>query len=230
LRSRLGEIGFVRTVDLRALDYRGGLHSDRSSLSSLGLYADCRFQTWDARTAELPPQERENLLRAFQAARDFADEPHGWLVLKGALGSGKTHLAAAIANQWLTAGGSAMFVVVPDLLDHLRKAYSPGSKVAYDKRFEEVRSTPLLVLDDLGTENATPWAKEKLFQIMNHRYVSRLPSVVTLAGQGPDPWKRIDERLVSRMLDRRRCRVLEIEVPHYGGLQEKPKARAGSRR
>lgn len=230
LRSRLGEMGFVRTVELQALDYRGGLHGDRSSLSSLGLYTDCRFQTWDPRTGELPPEDRENLLRAFQAARDFAASAQGWLVLQGGPGCGKTHLAAAIANHWVAEGGMAMFVVVPDLLDHLRAAFSPQSRSNYDKRFEEVRAAPLLVLDDLGTENATPWAKEKLFQILNHRYAARLPTVITIAGHEGEPWKRIDERLVSRINDRRRCKVVGIKAPPYGGPAEVPRRKPAGRR
>ena len=44
-----------------------------------------------------------------------------------------------------------------------------------DDRFTAIRGAFLLVLDDLGTENTTPWAREKLYQIFNHRYVERLP-------------------------------------------------------
>ncbi len=228
LRSRLGEMGFVRQLRIAALDYRGGVHGDRSSLSSLGLYADCRFQDWDSRAGELPPAERENLQRAFLAAKDYAQAPQGWLVFLGGPGSGKTHLAAAIANHWVTQGGSAMFVVVPDLLDHLRAAFNPQSRSPYDKRFEEVRTVPLLVLDDLGTENATPWAKEKLFQIFNHRYVARLPTVITVMGH--QPWDRIDDRLVSRITDRRRCRTIGISAPPFGAqVPASPKKAAGRR-
>ncbi len=57
-------------------------------------------------------------------------------------------------------------MVVPDLLDHLRATFSPSSTVSLDRRFEEVRTTPLLILDDLGTQSATPWAREKLYQIV----------------------------------------------------------------
>ena len=58
----------------------------------------------------------------------------------------------------------ALFTFVPDLLDHLRATYSPNSPVQYDQLFEQVKSTPLLILDDLGAETSTPWAKEKLYQ------------------------------------------------------------------
>jgi DNA replication protein DnaC len=70
-------------------------------------------------------------------AREFAAQPSGWLVLMGPYGCGKTHLAAAIANDRLARGRSALFVVVPDLLDYLRAAYAPNSPATYDERFEQ---------------------------------------------------------------------------------------------
>jgi len=84
-------------------------------------------------------------------------------VLTGTYGCGKTHLAAAIGNFRDAMGEEVIFQVVPDLLDHLRATFSPNSSISYDSLFEQVRSTRLLILDDLGTQSATPWAKEKLF-------------------------------------------------------------------
>ena len=90
--------------------------------------------------------------------------PHGWLVLLGGYGAGKTHLAAAIANQRVKLGHPVLFVVVPDLLDYLRATFSPSSDAGLDERMETIREIPLLILDDLGAHNSTPWAQEKLFQ------------------------------------------------------------------
>jgi len=49
-----------------------------------------------------------------------------------------------------------------------------------------------LILDHLDTANATPWAKEKLFQILDHRYLTPLPTVITtvLPIQDIDPNSR----------------------------------------
>lgn len=102
-----------------------------------------------------------------------------WLVLGGGHGTGKTHLAAAIANARIAAGREAVFIVVPDLLDRLRAAYSPSSEVSYDELFESAREAELLILDDLGAQSSTPWAQEKLYQIINERYNRRLPTVIT---------------------------------------------------
>jgi DNA replication protein DnaC len=226
LRSRLGHFGFVRPVEIKALDYRGGVMRDGAELSSLQLHSDETFGNWDSRVGELDAELAANLARAFDLSRRYAEEPQGWLVFTGQYGCGKTYLAAAIANHLVAMGGTALFVVVPDLLDHLRATFSPTSRVPYDTRFEEVRSADLLVLDDLGTESATPWAREKLYQILNHRYAARLPTVITTASSIKD----LHPRLRSRMLDRRRCRVFEVlSPPYFGGTKSGGPRTRGSR-
>ena len=108
-----------------------------------------------------------------------------------------------------------MFVVTPDLLDHFRATFSPTATSTLDRVFEQVKSTSLLVLDDLGTESATPWAREKLFQLLNHRYAARLPTVITTTAK----INEIDPRLQSRMLDTSRCTFFLIEAPSFRGSQ-----------
>ena len=70
-------------------------------------------------------------------------------------------------------------------------------QIPIDELFDTVRDTPLLVLDDLGTQSGTPWAQEKLFQLLNHRYNGRLPTIIT-TNLRPD---ELDERLQTRILD-----------------------------
>ena len=221
LRSRFNDHDLCRIHTILAPDFRGsGLAQDQSELSSLSLHADQTFESFDLRTHELPIKERENLKQAFRIAKEYAQDPQGWLVFTGPYGCGKTHLAAAIANYQVKRGYPALFVVVPDLLDHLRATFSPKSLVSYDQRFEEVRTAPLLILDDLGTQSATPWAKEKLFQLLNYRYNARLPTVITLAQES-----EVDERLKSRMLDISRCTVFEILAPSYRGERRRKRAK-----
>ena len=86
-----------------------------------------------------------------------------------------------IANRAIERGQPVLFIVVPDLLDYLRATFGPNSTASYDERFDKVRNAPLLILDDLGTQSSTSWAQEKLYQILNHRYNARLPTVITTA-------------------------------------------------
>ena len=99
------------------------LKKQSSSLQSLDsldlpLLKNMRFETFDCNLS-LPENERQSLEGAFNFARNFAAEPQGWLILQGYNGCGKTHLAAAIANQLRESGKEVLFIVVPDLLDHL---------------------------------------------------------------------------------------------------------------
>jgi DNA replication protein DnaC len=214
LRSRLVDPDLTRIVSITAPDYRRvGVAQDQSDLSSLSLHPEQTFDSFDLRKGELRREEWEHLKQALDTARSFAQKPDGWLIFTGTYGCGKTHLAAAIANQCMAQWHPALFVVVPDLLDHLRATFSPQSMVTFDQRFEEVRRAPLLILDDLGTESATPWVREKLYQIFDYRYNSRLPTVITTV-VNVDEW---DPRLRSRALDESLCTIFEILVPAYRG-------------
>lgn len=226
IHSRMVDPDLVKIVHITAPDFRGaGIGQEHSDLSSLSLHNDKTFDNFDLRGKELPRGQAENLHRAFEIAREYAKAPADWLVLNSiAYGNGKTHLAAAIANQVLNTGEPVLFIVVPDLLDHLRATFGPNSSVRLDRRFEEVKSAPLLILDDLGTESATPWVREKLYQLFNHRYNARLPTIITASL----PINDIDPKLTARMLDESRCTFFVIEVPSYHGMvkmQRKPYSR-----
>jgi DNA replication protein DnaC len=147
--------------------------------SNLGALSRLTFDNLSPRGRSPALHHQESFAEAVKAARRFADATEGWLVFSGPSGSGKTHLAAAIAGQRIQSGQVALFMVVPDLLDHLRAAYQPGSETGYDDLFELLRNAPLLILDDLGVQSSTAWAEEKLFQLINHRYSAQLATVFT---------------------------------------------------
>lgn len=228
MRSRMVDPSLSQIVHIAAPDFRrAGVGEDQSDLSTLNLHPDKTFESFDMRENELPKTQADNLRRALELAVAFADHPADWLVFNSvAYGNGKTHLAAAVANYVADSGEPVLFVVVPDLLDYLRASFSPSSQSRLDKRFDEVRSAPLLVLDDLGTESATAWAREKLYQLFNYRYNARLPTVITTA----IPIEKIDPRLASRMLDGQRCTFFVLEAPSYRGKGKTRPRRQPARR
>jgi len=215
IRSRLGDPNLVTRVTLKAPDYRKPTtFVTNDPFSSLDLLHRMTFSTFDLRKTEnLPVDHIRSLERALQAASDFARRPQGWLVITGPYGCGKTHLAAAIANERSDLALPPLFINVPDLMGHLRATFSPNSNVSLDQRFEEVRACPLLILDDFGTEFPSPWVREKLYQLFNYRYLAELPTVITTA----EFKEEMDARLLSRMQDARLCKIVGITAPSYRG-------------
>jgi len=101
----------------------------------------------------------------------------------------------------------------------LGRAFAPDSRVSYSRFFEEVKQTPLLILDDYGEQASTPWARSKLFQLINHRYNNQKLTIFTsnYMDQGEeeedtrdDFYKKQDDTLVDRIGIRLRSRIYEM--------------------
>jgi len=210
LRSRMLDNIMVEHRRIAAPDYRSTKQNTQEQLSDLDIYSDYRFDTFD--TYSEHPGEAQNLQRAIHAAEQFIISGGGWLVLMGDSGTGKTHLAAAVANHWYQQGGEVVFVTAADLLDYLRRTFNPESNVSFDEQFQKVKATPLLVLDDLGAlQHNKQWAREKLLQIVKHRYVRRLPTIITTTQE----IEGVDSQVRTRLLDRRLCHLFTITARPY---------------
>jgi len=186
------------------------------------------FASFDWKRVNLPPEQRDNLEAAYRLAFEFAKNPEGWVVFMGDTGCGKTHLASAIVNYRYQAGQPALFVVVPEFLDHLRSTFNPESKISYDQAFESIKKAPLLVLDDFGEQSTTPWAREKLYQMLNYRYNARLATVITTRYtlQNLD---EIESSISSRLVDPKISTPFNITAPDYRG-DRRPTPRKSYRR
>ncbi|RKO67125.1 ATP-binding protein [Desulfofundulus salinus] len=149
----------------------------------------------------------ESARRTFQAAQDFVnnfknDRHIDGLLITGPVGSGKTFLAACIANALLEAEVLLLFVVVPDLLDRLRSTYDQnrqGGDYSEKDLMDAAREVPLLFLDDLGAHNYTEWTKNKLYSILNYRVNHRLPVIITTNISLEDLGEYLGERTTSRI-------------------------------
>ena len=164
---------------------------------------------------------------AVDIAERFAQRPEGWLVLTGPHGVGKTHIAAAIANRVIERGDPALFLTVADLLDHLRSSYADDAEVEFDELLEQVRTAPVLVLDDLDAYAETPWAREKFFQVISHRFNAALPTVFTTAR----PPSETDARLAARLADPSIAQIVEVggeSAPRYLAVGAMTRDRIGT--
>lgn len=189
-------------IDAEAYSEFGGISRD--------VLARFSFDGFRSEGAAAPGEEC-NLSLIKSVVMEWAASPRGWLTLCGSAGTGKTHLAAAAANVRLMAGDRVCFAVVPDLLDALRASYRDDADAAFDEVFRSLKQADLLVLDDLGAQAATEWAREKLYQLCATRHLRGAPTLVT-TNLMPDD---LDPRLASRLLDHQISTVYRVKAPDY---------------
>jgi DNA replication protein DnaC len=134
------------------------------------------------------------------------------LLLHGPFGTGKTSLAVAILRREVEMEGGGLFFTVPTLLDHIRATYAPNSTVDEREVIHEVKTTPFLVLDDLGAERVTEWVREKLFTVINHRHDEDLPTVFTSNLDVAQLGEHIGERTVWRIVEM--CNAVKLDGPN----------------
>ena len=172
---------------------------------------DMTFESFDLLDAR---SQRDRNLRenAHRQALRYADKPDGWMVFLGNRSRDRTHLIAAIGNQRRRFGESPLLVQVQPLLDELRRAMFGEDTSDYYELKRQLRTCPLLLLDDLEIGMGSDRSRQELFQLLNPRYLARLPTVITT----PDSinrlltdtgWERLARLLVG---DADFCSVVPI--------------------
>ncbi len=130
------------------------------------------------------------------------------LFITGPIGSGKTHLVSAIFNQLKNENVDVEFFVVPDLLEQ-GKADMFNDNGSRDV-FAKAKKAKVLILDDLGAHNYTPWIINQLYSLINYRLNNMLTTIVTTNLKLEDIDIRLDERIASRILEL--CSIYNLNV------------------
>lgn len=141
------------------------------------LLRGCEPVSWSDWQSSPALVEAENAVKALLAGEKWC------VFLRGKWGIGKTMLAKIAAWEFTARGEGALFVNVPDFLASLKETFDDDNKntsqQTYAYVFESYAMAPFLVLDDLGKEYSTNWARSEMYRIIDRRYAKKLPLVVT---------------------------------------------------
>ena len=124
---------------------------------------------------------------------------------------GKTHLAAAFANETERRYIPVIMLSTTELLNYLRSSFEGRTPVSFDRRLTILQNVPVLILDDLSYESLSAWAREKVFQIIDYRYLRRYKTVITSTKE----LEEMDNRVRTRLSNRLRCDVIAITAAAF---------------
>lgn len=137
--------------------------------------------------------------RSFVQSFNFKDGVPRGLLIRGIVGCGKTHVAVAILKEVIAKGYTGLYYNMVDLLSDIRATYDNRSPLSESELLEELNEPDLLVLDDLGAEKSAEWVNDRLYLIVNRRYESARPILVTTNLTEEELTKKLGERIVSRL-------------------------------
>ncbi|MEN6620593.1 MAG: ATP-binding protein [Smithella sp.] len=161
-------------------------------------YWNCTFAEMEKRG--IPVQARMNYSEIKRYADNLSENVKAGigLILKGPAGTMKTSLAIAILQQHITQGGSGLFVPMVSMLDNLftMKERNREEWIAYE---DKVRTTGILVLDDLGAEYHQEWVLSKVDAIISERYNRMRPVIITTNLSDKALTGKYAERIIDRL-------------------------------
>lgn len=144
----------------------------------------------EATLDQIDPANREKI-------EDWIDSPSpGTLLFSGGVGTGKTYGAFAVMRELYLHNLNVQFWPVPKLLDALRPNSGATETVAEDASMVDV-----LTLDDIGAERPTDWSMERLYILVNDRWMAKRRTIVTTNLDGKTLRESIGDRMYSRLIE-----------------------------
>jgi DNA replication protein DnaC len=144
------------------------------------------------------------------------------LFITGSYGTGKTHLATAIANQLIATGTPVICMTMIDLLARIKQTFDKSDGATEAEVMKIYEEVPLLIIDDIGSEQPSEWGSTKIFAIVNARYEAYMPIIITTNYAGDELVRRmtpilpngrpLDSRNAEKTLDRLKEMCVGIEM------------------
>ena len=189
-----------------ARDEKEKLEEERRRVEELFAYSliDGRFNesTFDKYIVNDENRKAYTIAKNYVLKFDEMFKRHKGLLFYGDTGTGKTFLASCIANELLK---MRIPIIVTSIL-RLTSATGPFSREAEEQQvfLEKMNQARVLFIDDLGTERTTDYKMEQVFEVINSRYGSKRPMIITTnlpirkMSEDPDIRKK---RIYDRILE-----------------------------
>jgi DNA replication protein DnaC len=220
-RNEVGEIRSLPQCPRCARDAQSKQILDRAAIPH-------RFQdrTFDNYAVKNERQRTAlNISKAYAEKFSEAHQDGRCLTMTGKPGTGKTHLACAIAQYAMGLGYSAMFLNVYDLIDTVRATWDRNSSKSETDVLRAFQQVDLLVLDEVGVQRGTDDERNIIFKVINGRYSNGRPMIIlsNLPAYSDDPKDAtLTTYLGERAFDRLREGSSRLVVFDWESYRKKP--------
>lgn len=170
-------------------------------------FPDAEMREWTFAKSDHTDQRNENIASRYVANFDAMREQGTGLLLCGQVGTGKSFLAACIANELISQGTPCLMTNFSRIISRVSEKFGGDQKYLDDlNRFD------LLIIDDLGAERDTEFTWEKVMNVIDARYRAGLPLIIT-TNLGPKDFTDRDDIRRQRVFSRLKemCVCLEVK-------------------
>lgn len=169
-------------------------------------FPDAEMREWTFAKSDHTDQKNENIARRYVANFDAMRSQGTGLLLCGSVGTGKSFLAAAIANELISQGTPCLMTNFSRIISRISEKFGGDQKY-----LDNLNRFDLLIIDDLGTERDSEYMWEKVMDVIDARYRAGLPLIVTTNLNPKDLYDPSDirrQRVFSRLKEM--CIFLEV--------------------
>ena len=180
----------------------------RDELSANSPLKKCTFASFrvdrypDVTDSVIGVNQREHMKNTYEYCKSYAENftPNSnGIYMYGKTGLGKTHLSLAIANEVLNRGYDVYYGTIQSIMDKLEAEHF-GRLPREDSIKEDILTCDLLIIDDLGTEFATQFTNAELYNIVNSRMLSSLPTIISTNLNVNEVAEKYSQRVASRIM------------------------------
>lgn len=170
-------------------------------------FPDAEMREWTFAKSDHTDPKTENVARKYASNFNAMREKGIGLLLCGQVGTGKSFLAASIANELISQGTPCLMTNFSRIISRISEKFGGDQKYLDDlNRFD------LLIIDDLGVERDSDFTWEKVMNVIDARYRAGLPIIITTnlsMKQLSDQSDIRRQRVYSRL--REMCVFLEVQ-------------------
>lgn len=159
-------------------------------------FKKCTFKAWD---------HSKGIERLYKAGLTYVNnfqeykQQNQGLLIYGNPGNGKTYFSACVANELIKRIIPVICVSSIALIERINESRNNYGNEGIFTVLNSLNNADLLILDDLGTETDTKWTRSMMYQIIEKRYSSNLPIIITTNISLTELRDRYDDRVCSRL-------------------------------